>query len=739
MSIIINDKVYRNIQEQVLKNLEDIKANRELIDLHYETGRVIAELGVRIIGKVGTFDEIRNVIPTQFGDGYAVGTPGNYTFYIWTRRSPTTPVEDGQWLELGPLAVPGPEGPSPVMGNDGTYITATNPETGEVTHVIPLVEIKGERGNTWRVGRAPQINGTEKTGDMALDTTNGNVYNFTNGQWILVMNIKGPQGNIGRTGPSPIIETDGIYITSTDPQTGETKRVIALSQIRGQRGEKGDMRAIVDIKGIKADKNQLPPITSYHDAYLVGANKEVYIPVGETLATAQWEPMGPINAATLVTVNGIYQTSWDADTKLDKDTSNTPYNQAYVKAADGGQGTINVTKQVIGDAIPQRNSDGSISVPTPDVVASTSAVSRHFLDKGHIEYKPYLSGLTQSLSDETINYTDRNPHATAQDPTLTGIKNTGATGSNSVSLNGNTIALASRSVAINNKTIAKGAESLAGGYQSVTLFEAESSLAFGEYNVTGGNSSVAFGNGTQALGDHSLTYGYETIANSVCSLAGGNASKAYAENAVALGSNCRAFGPHSVALGDNSFTSLNAYAGFAAGLGINASSDYQAAVGRYNEALEGNMFEVGNGDDSEHRKNIFSVTRDGRAKADTIPVDNNDLTNKLYVDSKSIYPTRIYTAPNIAHQLVDKYFLEPGYYKISVLSAIPGLHVTLTNETVEYGTRPSFTIYILVQDGVQKLSVLSVNDQGVAVSDAIKLYVKTVGSGEILTKIEKVA
>ena len=570
--IKIGDKVYRNLEEQV-----------EYLSHYHDVNQGIAQWGIRVVGQVATENELPDpaTYEGEYGDAIAVGTQAPFFFYIWTRAS--IEGQPDHWFPFGEISIVGPQGPIGPEGPKG--------ETGQSTR--------------WFIGsNVPRNTGAYRSGDMYLQS-NGQVYMFTDGAWLSHTNIMGPQGIQG--------------IQGIQGEQGPMGPV-------GPQGPQGDVGGFINIVGILPSADQLPSpsdLDNLTKAYLIGTGSllDLYIQVGATSDVANWVNMGPFNVATLVTVGGNYQNVWDADTKLDKDSSVTTYNQVYVKNAGGGQAAINVTKQVIADAVPQRQSDGNILIPdTP--AEGADAINKTFADKTYAPTSP----------SESINWTGRNPHATALDSSLTGTIQTGAKNTYSTVLNKQTTAYNANALAIGNKCIAKGDESIAGGYQSVTLDS--SAVAIGEQVVAAANSSVAFGNSTQALGDHSMAIGYDTIANSPCSFAGGNTSKAFAENSVAFGSNCRTFGPHSVAFGNDSFTSLNAYAGLAVGLGINSSSEYQVAVGRYNEAISGNIFEVGNGSDADHRETIFAVTRDGRAKANTLPTDNNDLTNKYYVDNR---------------------------------------------------------------------------------------------------------
>ena len=568
--IKVGDKIYRNLEEQV----------QYLTDYHY-VNQGLVQWGIRVIGQVETADELPLPYDGEYGDAIAVGTQAPFFFYIWTRAS--IEGSPAYWFPFGEISTVGPEGPVGPAGPQGPR--------GEATR--------------WYIGSSvPRNSGAYRSGDMYLQS-NGQVYMFTDGAWVSHTSIMGPQGPQGIQGPRGEQGPAG-------PQ--------------GIQGERGDVGGFINVYGILNSTSELPLPSTLNNltaAYLVGSSApyDLYVQVGQTSEVATWNNTGPFNAATLVMVGGLAQNVWDADTKLDKNTTFDSKTMAYVKYPTGAQGSKEVAGRATPGTIVERTATGQVLIAQEPTDAG-SATSKAYVDKKFAPSSPI----------ETINWTDRNPHATALDSSLTGSITTGAKNTYATVLNKQTTAMNANSLAIGNKCIAKGDESIAGGYQSVTLDS--SAVAIGEQVVAAANSSVAFGNSTQALGDHSMAIGYDTIANSPCSFAGGNTSKASAENSIAFGSNCRTFGPHSVALGNDSFTSLNAYAGLAAGLGIKSSSEYQAAVGRYNEAISGNIFEVGNGSDADHRETIFAVTRDGRAKADTIPTDNNDLTNKYYVDNK---------------------------------------------------------------------------------------------------------
>ena len=96
--IKIGDNYYRNLEEQVRKNKEDIAS-------HYASDRVLAQFGIRVIGTIGTVDELPEDYTGDFGDAFAVGTAPPYTFYIWTRADIDAGHPDPYWFNIGELAI----------------------------------------------------------------------------------------------------------------------------------------------------------------------------------------------------------------------------------------------------------------------------------------------------------------------------------------------------------------------------------------------------------------------------------------------------------------------------------------------------------------------------------------------------------------------------------------------------------------------------------------------------------
>lgn len=339
-------KEFRNLQEQVLEN-------KRRIAEHYEITRVLNDFGIRVIGRVATKEDLDN-IPTeglQYGDAYAVGENPPYTFWIWTRKNNDS--ENDYWFNMGQIAIAGPEGPA------GAYVTT-----------------------------------------ISIDpNTYFPTFTFSNGTSITVpQSIRGPRGPIGARGVQGPVGPQG----KVGPQGPVGPR-----GLQGPQGPAGTF----NIKGTLSSSTLLPDASSMKpgDAYLVLAGTAIYdlyiitaIDSDDT-STYTWQNTGLLGAGTTITVNGSAVSSWNADTKLDKNTSTNTYDRAYVVTTDGTN-TFYAVKSgsAAGNSIARRNADGTLDVADPTLPS-------HAASKQYVDNKLSISGgglvvreITNSVSFDTI-------------------------------------------------------------------------------------------------------------------------------------------------------------------------------------------------------------------------------------------------------------------------------------------------------------------------------------------------
>ena len=309
--ITVNNVELRNLQEQVLKNKQDIAQ-------HYNLDRVMADFGIKVVGKVERASELPDpaTYVGDYGSTYAVGTQAPYDFYIWTRADVNSGHDTPYWFNYGALSIIGPTGPQGTPGPRGA--------TGRTPAIYS--------------GNSPQAT---ENGDLYINTTNGNLYQTTNGILVLIGNIMGPAGAQGKQGAQGI-----------QGQPGKA----------GPQGPKGDPGAFIHIVGIVSNTSQLPTpsvLGALEAAYLV--DRDLYIQVGTTPETAVWTNLGPLNVSTLVEVEGEYVGEWNADTKVDKvDPEEIDSVSVYGVSPENGDIIIPVSDAVEQNTIARRNERGSL-------------------------------------------------------------------------------------------------------------------------------------------------------------------------------------------------------------------------------------------------------------------------------------------------------------------------------------------------------------------------------------------
>ena len=291
------NKEFRNLQEQVLKNANDIQ------DILHENN-VLNQFGIKVIGQIDTPAELppTSTFQGEYGDAYAVGTSAPYSLYIWTRNIDNN--SDG-WFNIGLFPQAGPQGPQGTVG-----------ETGP----------QGERGNsvfTYNEDAPSSLMTLEqmtnvgwKSGDTYINALSGDVWvlgyntSMAGYNWILKGNIRGPQGVQGIQGPKG--DTG-----ATGPQ--------------GPQGPQGDPGDIVKIVDILKSANELPAPTtvSHTTGYLVGtvAPYHLYIIVGETQQTQKWFDTGAFGDFELVNITVPLETTQGTLTNDQLSIlKNSPYN-----------------------------------------------------------------------------------------------------------------------------------------------------------------------------------------------------------------------------------------------------------------------------------------------------------------------------------------------------------------------------------------------------------------------------
>lgn len=308
-----NNKEYRNLQEQVLENKQEIAR-------HWQVDRVLADFGIKVLGRVDDASDLPETEGENYGVGYLVGTVAPYDVYVWTRANEDVGEPEPYWLNIGSISIVGPEGPA-----------------GKSIQSARITE-SGHLQLTFTDTTTVTVEGTSLIGPAGTDGAQG------------PMGPQGPQGKQGIQGePGP----------------------------QGPQGPQGPAGSF-NIKGSLSDADLLPDANSMKsgDAYIVNVDgvTHLYVITGYE-GDYSWQDTGVLSAGTTITVNGETVSSWNADVKLDKTVSPSIL---YGTDNAGDQIHYNVTSVVNGGAVVQREVSGDIIVAEP--IENYAAAPKIYVD-----------------------------------------------------------------------------------------------------------------------------------------------------------------------------------------------------------------------------------------------------------------------------------------------------------------------------------------------------------------------
>ena len=187
------------------------------------------------------------------GDGVpGSGTGLNGDYYLRTANGDVYEKSSGVWSIIGNIIGPqgiqgetgpigpigpmnqtvGPEGPQGIQGETGP-IGPTGPMNqtvgpeGPIGPTGPMNQTPGTPGSKWYAGNETPSDGLGINDDYYFKATSGDIYNKTEDSWHLLMNIIGPQGIQGETGPIG--------------PTGSMNQTIGPEGAQGIQGDTGPM------------------------------------------------------------------------------------------------------------------------------------------------------------------------------------------------------------------------------------------------------------------------------------------------------------------------------------------------------------------------------------------------------------------------------------------------------------------------------------------------------------------
>lgn len=343
---------FRNLEEQVLKNKNDIQDFKD-------GNQTIAEFGIKVVGIVSDAASIP-AVGNEFGDAYLVGTQAPYDIRVWTRNVNN---DTAAWVDLGQFPLQGPKGD------------------------------KGPKGTEWTVGSGAPKYSPSRSGDMYLDKVTGNGYISTtlsgSLQWELNFNLKGPRGMDGPQGPQGLQGEKGAK--------GDKGEIGPA----GPQGPKGAVGPAFNVQGTLASSANLPtPTAEMQDkgyAYIIPdteGNKHIWIIQGPDSGPFTWTDMGTAGV-------GIQGPAGEPGVGLTTLTNtNLTYGNTTVTYGATNGITINgTTRQTFNDT----NHDSTMNLSIPIVAGDGISIA-----KAANEEKIVISGGAGGDAPVIFKYNDSN-------------------------------------------------------------------------------------------------------------------------------------------------------------------------------------------------------------------------------------------------------------------------------------------------------------------------------------------
>lgn len=271
--ITIDGVQYRNLEEQVKKNKDDIQYILE------EEG-VLNQFGIKIVGEVDTSTDLPD--PTtyegEFGDAYAVGTTTPYTLYIFTRANGEHPTN--YWFNIGQFPLPGPTGAQGPAGEDGaTGLPALQDMGHRTTSTVPIIGMAlGTAASNFN--RQPVVGDTFFQLVLGLDGTSAE------GRTWITNNEITSVGSLSNYRVSSVLETTGAQGPQGNPGVQGEK---GPQGVQGPIGPQGNPGQSFIIQDVLSSASLLPDPTTVPDnvAYLVGLSSpyDLYV---QLQSVAEW-------------------------------------------------------------------------------------------------------------------------------------------------------------------------------------------------------------------------------------------------------------------------------------------------------------------------------------------------------------------------------------------------------------------------------------------------------------------
>lgn len=241
------NREFRNLQEQVLKNMCDIQ------DIE-QGATVLAAFGIKVVGQVNQASDLPAPATYQgnLGDAFLVGTQAPYDYYIYAKAYEGQ--EQAAFYNLGQFPKPGPKGDTGNAAGFGTVSATATSVVGQPTVSVNTSGTNEAKNIAFAFG-IPDVNPeyveanptASATGTLTKLRVDNTVYGLGGGGTKLYKHVISGILSDNANARLIIISTSNELITDRYPLMYNTELILKINYVSNINNSQRDVANVIDI------------------------------------------------------------------------------------------------------------------------------------------------------------------------------------------------------------------------------------------------------------------------------------------------------------------------------------------------------------------------------------------------------------------------------------------------------------------------------------------------------------
>lgn len=241
------NREFRNLQEQVLKNMCDIQ------DIE-QGATVLAAFGIKVVGQVNQASDLP--APTTYqgnlGDAFLVGTQAPYDYYIYAKAYEGQ--EQAAFYNLGQFPKPGPKGDTGNAAGFGTVSATATSVVGNPTVSVSTSGTNEAKNIAFEFG-IPDVNPdyveanptASATGTLTKLRVDNTVYGLGGGGTKLYKHVISGILDNNANARLIIVSTSSEKITDRYPLMYNTELILKINYVSNINNSQRDVANVIDV------------------------------------------------------------------------------------------------------------------------------------------------------------------------------------------------------------------------------------------------------------------------------------------------------------------------------------------------------------------------------------------------------------------------------------------------------------------------------------------------------------